>query len=223
MPTVTRGPIDIANPDGPKATFGKPEYVLGPATSDVLDVLSLGDGGQVTLFFAAGIPDRPGDDFAVFENGFFAPGGVFGELAFVEVSSDGVVFARFPATSLRATPVAGGGVIDPTDYHNLAGKHPLPRGTGFDLAALASHPLVIGGQVDLGDVTHVRLVDVVGDGSTVDAAGRPVRDPYPSAFESGGFDANAVGVPEPDRARLLAAGALGIAALSRRRSCARPR
>lgn len=222
--SVTRGPIDIANPSGPAASFGAPEYVLGPATTDVFDVCSLGDGGQITLFFAAGIPDEPGDDFAVFENGFFAPGGLFGELAFVEVSSDGAHFARFPAASLRATPVAGGGVIDPTDYHNLAGKHPIDRGTGFDLAELATHPLVIAGQLDLDAVAYVRLVDVIGNGSTTDAAGRPIYDPYPTAFESGGFDANAVGVPEPGGTLLLAAGGLCVRALARlRRPCARPR
>jgi hypothetical protein len=218
------GPIDIANPGGGNASFGDPEFVRGPATGDVYDVCSLGDGGQITLYFATGIPDRPGDDFAVFENGFYAPGGLFGELAFVEVSSDGVNFARFPATSLRATPVAGGEVIDPTDYHNLAGKHPIDRGTGFDLAELAAHPLVTGGQLDLDDVAYVRLVDVIGNGSTFDAAGHPVYDPYPTAYASGGFDANAVGVPEPNRAQMLAIGALWVGALSRRRhACARSR
>jgi hypothetical protein len=221
---TTRGPIDIANQSGPAASFGQPEYALGAATPDNFDVCSLGDGGQITLFFASGIPDDPGDDFAVFENGFFAPGGLFAELAFVEVSSDGTHYARFPATSLRATPVAGGGVIDPTDYHNLAGRHPIDRGTGFDLAELATHPLVISGQVDLDDVAYVRLVDVIGNGSTTDAAGRPIYDPYPTPFESGGFDANAVGVPEPSATLLLAAGGLCVRALARRRRpCARPR
>jgi hypothetical protein len=128
------------------ASFGAPEYALGPATSDVYDVFSLGDGGRITLFVAGGIANAAGDDFAVFENGFYAPGGLYGELAFVEVSSNGVDFARFPATSLRASPVPGGSTIDPTDYHNLAGKHPLDRGTGFDLADLAQHPLVGPGQ-----------------------------------------------------------------------------
>jgi hypothetical protein len=215
--STTRGPVDIANPSGPAASFGQPEYAIGPATADVFDVCSLGDGGQMTLFFAGGIPDQAGDDFAVFENAFFAPGGLFGELAFVEVSSDGTHFARFPAASVRATPVAGGGVIDPTDYHNLAGKHPIDRGTGFDLADLATHPLVIAGQVDLDDVAYVRLVDVVGDGSTTDASGRPIYDPYPTAFESGGFDVNAVGVPEPGATLLLAAGASCVWILARRR------
>jgi len=211
--STTRGPIDIANPGGGNASFGDPEYVRGPATGDVYDVCSLGDGGQITLYFAAGIPNQPGDDFAVFENGFYAPGGLYGELAFVEVSSNGVDFVRFPATCLRSTAVAGGGTIDPTDYHNLAGKHPLNRGTGFDLAELG-----------LSSVSYVRLVDVIGNGSTFDAAGRKVYDPYPTAYASGGFDADALAVPEPDPSAALAAGALAVSALAlRRRPCAHSR
>jgi hypothetical protein len=219
-----RGPLDIANPGGGDASFGAPEYVLGTATNDVYDVFSLGDGGSITLFFAGGIANAAGDDFAVFENGFYAPGGLYGELAFVEVSSNGVDFARFPATSLRESPVAGGETIDPSEYHNLAGKHPLNRGTGFDLAVLAQHPLIGQGKLDLANVAYVRLVDVIGNGSTLDAAGRPVYDPYSTPFPSGGFDADAVGAPEPDATAALAAGALAICALARRRrSCARSR
>jgi len=222
-----RGPIDIANPAGPLASFGTPGLTLGATTNDPLAVFSLGDGGDVTLFFASRIGDGPGDDFAVFENGFYAPGGFFGEFAFVEVSSNGADFARFPATCLRATQVAGGGVIDPSDYHNLAGKHPLNQGTGFDLAELAGHPLVAAGKLDLSRVAYVRLVDVIGNGSTFDAEARPIYDPYPTPFESGGFDADAVGVlhvPEPNPIAALGAGGLAISGLARRRrSCARGR
>ena len=219
-----RGPIDIADPGGGDASFGAPEYALGPATNDVYDVFSLGDGGFITLFVAGGIANAAGDDFAVFENGFYAPGGLYGELAFVEVSSNGVDFARFPATSLRASPVPGGSTIDPTDYHNLAGKHPLDRGTGFDLADLAQHPLVGQGKLDLANVAYVRIVDVVGNGSTLDAAGRPVYDPYSTPYASGGFDVDAVGAPEPGRTAALLAGVLAVGALARRRrSCARSR
>ncbi len=220
---AVRGPLDIANPGSGNASHGESSWALGPATNDIFDVFSLGDGGRLTLRFADGISDGPGDDFAVYENGFFAPGGFYGEFAFVEVSSNGVDFARFAATCLQPDPVEGGGVIDPSDYHNLAGKHPLDQGTGFDLADLASDPLVGTGLLDLDLVTHVRLVDVIGDGSTLDAANRAVYDPYPTAFASGGFDVDAVGVlhlPEPLPAWALAAGALALIGARRRRQCA---
>jgi hypothetical protein len=206
-----RGPIDLTDPQSPDASHGTTADALSPPNGNSLAVFSLGDGGTATFHFPAGIADGPGNDFAVFENGFFAPGGLSGELAFVEVSSDGVAFVRFPASALRDTPVAGGGVIDPTDYRNLAGKQPLNRGTGFDLAELG-----------LSSVSYVRLVDVIGNGSTLDASGRPVYDPFTTPYPSGGFDVDAVGAPEPDRLAALAAGAFAVGALARRRrTCAR--
>lgn len=219
-----RGPIDIGDPMSPDASFGAPENALGPVDGDNFDVFSLGDGGSITFFFAGAIPDGPGDDFAVYENGFYAPGGLFAEFAFVEVSSDGDAYARFDAACLRTTEVGGGEAVDPTDYHNLAGKHPLGSGTGFDLAELATHPLVQSGAVRLDEIEYVRLIDVIGNGSTHDAVGRTIYDPFPTPYASSGFDADAVGVPEPDRAGMLAAGALWVGALSRRRhACARRR
>ncbi|HKA15708.1 MAG TPA: PEP-CTERM sorting domain-containing protein [Myxococcota bacterium] len=220
-----RGPIDIADPGLGDASYGAPENALGAPPDDVTHVYSHGDGGTLTLSIASRIGDGPGDDFAVFENGFYAPGGFFGEFAFVEVSSNGTDFARFPSACLRTTPVPDGGVVDPTDYHNLAGKHPRLSGTGFDLAELAQDPLVAQGKLDLARVSHVRLVDVIGNGSTTDASGRPVYDPYPTRYPSSGFDAQAVGVlhvPEPDFAASFAAGAVAIVFL-RRRPCARRR
>jgi hypothetical protein len=153
-------------------------------------VLSLGDGGQVTLRFSPPIVDGEGADFAVFENGFATfSGKLFAELAFVEVSADGVNFTRFPAVSCTQTATQTGnfGSLDPADLHNLAGKHPAGYGTPFDLAELG-----------LTRVTHVRLVDVVGDvknghGSR-DSTGNWINDPWPTNFQTSGFDLDAVGV-----------------------------
>ena len=100
-----RGPMDIAAPELGLASFGVPENTLGVAQSDSFFVYSLGDGGWITLYFEAGISDGVGDDLAVYENGFFAPGGLFGEFAFVEVSTNGADFGRFASESLRAFPV----------------------------------------------------------------------------------------------------------------------
>ncbi len=214
------GPIDIAKPELGFASFGFPALVLGPSQTGGEvgsgDVFSLGDGGFITLYFDGGIGDGIGNDFAIFENGFVDQGSglFFGEFAFVEVSTNGSDFARFPATSLQASPVGTFEVVDPTDYHNLAGDQPIGFGTGFDLGELWDNPLVQTAKLELTDVRFVRIVDVVGDGSTVDRVGQPIYDPYETAFAPGGFDAEAVGVlhtaPEPRIVDLLA---VGVAAL----------
>jgi hypothetical protein len=217
-----RGPIDITDPDPDRelASHGTHQEVLGPPDGNSAGVFSLGDGGSITLFFATGIADGPGDDFAVYENGFFSVEGLFAEFAFVDVSTNGVDFARFQAASLHAQPVASFEAVDPNDYDRFAGDQPLGLGTGFDLSALAGDPLVTAGVVDLEDVRYVRLVDVVGNGTTFDANGQPIYDPHPTAFPSGGFDADAVGVlhvPEPGAHAMLASGVACLAGLARRR------
>lgn len=217
---IARGPQDIAAPAGPVASFGDPANALGVATGDTADTVSLGDGGTITLYLESGISNGPGDDFAVFENGFFDFIGLFAELAFVEVASNGIDFARFESHSLNDVPVASFETLDPTDYHGLAGRHPALLGTGFDLADLAFDPLVRSGLVDLTDVRWVRLRDAIGDGSTTDAFGQPLYDPYATAFEVGGFDLDAVGVihvPEPATTGGLALAGLACLAFGRLR------
>jgi hypothetical protein len=175
-------------------------------------VVSLGDGGSITLGFDYAIANGVGPDFCVFENGFGVGERVFGELAYVEVSSNGTDFFRFPSVSLTpADPAAGDqvptfGTIDPTDVHNLAGKHGAMTGTPFDLAELAG----ISPLLNVNRVTCVRITDVVGRIDTaggyvpaLDSLGNAINDPYPTPFTSGGFDLDAVGVlqmgivPEP--------------------------
>ncbi len=177
--------------------FNDPEVALGPATGDQFDVVSLGEldanaiaagdePGRVTMLFDPPIRNFHGADFAVFENSLPSwDGGVFAELAYVEASDDGVVFHRFPAISLTPEAVGPYGTIDPTDVHNLAGKHINSGGdswgTPFDLA-----------DVGLDHATHIRIVDIPGDGSFKDDAGRPIYDAWPT-FGSGGFDLEAIG------------------------------
>lgn len=219
---IERGPLDAAQPALGVATWGTEADVLGPAEADTWTVVSLGDGGFVTLGFDEPIGDGPGDDLAVFENGFYdiVTGELFGELAFVEVSTNGIDFARFATATWNPDPVAGGGVIDPADYEGFAGIDPVGLGTGFDLAELAGHPLAQQGLLDLQDVAFVRVVDAIGDGSTRDDAQQPVYDPYPTVFANGGFDLDGIGVlnvPEPRVTVLLLAGLPGLAILARRR------
>ncbi|MBR1644616.1 MAG: DUF4430 domain-containing protein [Bacteroidales bacterium] len=190
---VERGLQNIALPDGPRVSYGNDTMAIGPASmTNNLNVVSLGDAGTALLTFAAPIADGEGPDFAVYENSF-SDG--FLELAFVEVSSDGERFVRFPATSLTQThtQIHDGGNVDPTFINNLAGKYRNGWGTPFDLAELRDSA-----GLDISAITHIRLVDVVGSidpqWGTRDAAGRLINDPYPTNSYSGGFDLAGIAV-----------------------------
>lgn len=222
--------------------WNDPSRALGPATGDNFDIVSLGElgpaeidrgatPGHITVVF--GDPGDPtdgdairndaGHDFAVFENAFMSrittqagsvTGKMLAELAYVEVSSNGTDFARFPSVSLTAEAVGAYGTIEVSHVFNLAGKHPnasgICTGTPFDLEGLADHPAVVSGAVDLTHIRYVRLVDVPGSGDFLDEAtaltdpySRPFRSPYRAAhpiydqwetWGSGGFDLEAIGV-----------------------------
>ena len=171
------------------AWSGIDEYALGRAGDNPM--ISLGDGGSATLQFDGVLRNGAGYDFAVFENSF---DGDFLELAFVEVSSDGERFVRFPAYSetdtINGTPAFG--YTNPQQIHNLAGKYPLFYGTPFDLNELQDST-----GIDVQNIRFVRVVDVVGSLDprycSRDALGRKVADPFPTPFPSGGFDLDAVG------------------------------
>ena len=170
-----------------------PERALGPALGGSADVVSLGDGGSIVLTFESGIGDGDGPDFAVFENGF---GHSFLELAFIEVSSDGATFVRFDSVYARDEPVTQYGQQEATAIAALAGKYGAGYGVPYDLALLRFRPEAASGALDLNHVTHVRVVDIVGDGSTVDSFGHPIYDPHPTV-DTGGFDLEAIGVLHP--------------------------
>lgn len=219
---LVRGPINISDPTGDMASWGSAGAVLGAADAhiDSLPVVSLGDGGSITVTFARPIRNGPGPDFAVFENGIVDG---FLELAFVEVSSNGADFFRFDSISLTQTTTQIGsfGALDPTNINNLAGKYRRGYGTPFDLQELQIIP-----GLDVNAVTHVRIIDVVGGIAPayrrLDSSGNPINDPWPTNFETGGFDLDAVAVlnysaiPEPAAAAFLALGSL-VSGLRRRR------
>jgi hypothetical protein len=167
-----------------------PEAALGPAEGTINDVVVLGRGGSITLGFGSPLSDGPGFELAVFENAFHDR---FLEVGFVEVSTDGLTFARFDSASLTPAAVGQFGELDPTSLAGLAGKHRMGFGTPFDLAWLRWHAEVLDGRVDLGRITQVRVVDVVGDGSYLDSFGRPIFDAWPTV-QTAGFDLDAVGV-----------------------------
>lgn len=184
--------------------FNDPLAALGPVTGVFFDIVSLGDmsdaaiaagdpAGTLTLELARPVHDLTGADFVVFENGYISggndsgtgAGGIFAELAHVEVSADGENFTRFPSVSLTPSAVGPFESIDATHIFNLAGKHVNSNGdswgTPFDLAS-----------VGLERITHIRIVDIPGNGSFLDGLGNPVYDPWKTSG-SGGFDLEAVG------------------------------
>ena len=187
---IQRGYLDIQNPQSGFASYGTDTDAVGPA--DGANVVSLGDSGLAILQFAQAIYDGPGPDFAVFENGFIDG---YMEFAFVEVSSDGVNYFRFPATSEIPTTTQSGNftVTDCGYVHNLAGKYRANYGTPFDLADFSGVT-----ALDVQHITHIKLIDVVGSidpqWGSQDQYGVMINDPYPTAFESGGFDLDAIGV-----------------------------
>lgn len=192
------GPMNITNPGAGMAGTGWPASNAIGAPEGTMGVTCLGDGGMATLTFASPICNRPGPDFAVFENGFEnaqAAGMYFLELGFVEVSSDGENFFRFPAVSMvqTETQIGGMGCIDPRQIHNFASKYEAMYGTPFDLDEIADDPLL-----DKENITHVRVIDVIGnidpEYCTYDSEGHIVNDPWPTPFASCGMDLDAVGV-----------------------------
>jgi hypothetical protein len=172
-----------------KGSYGSEESALGKADNAPV---SLGDGGYAVVTFNKPVTNGPGYDFAVFENGL---NDTFLELAFVEVSSDGINFFRFPSVSNTQTTsqVATFGTLDATMIDNLAGKYRALFGTPFDLETLSGIP-----GLDINRVTHIKIIDVVGciqlDYATYDSKGNIINDPWPTPFNTGGFDLDALGV-----------------------------
>lgn len=184
-----RGFLNIEQPAQGKASHGDSLAALQKADGQVV---SLGDHGSVTLKFSTPIADGPGWDFAVFENAFNHS---FLELAFVEISSDGNTFARFPASSLTDTMQQKGpwDPLNPEKINNLAGKYMGEYGVPFDIDDLVNTSGIMPGEI-----RYVRITDVVGSltdsVASLDTAGRKINDPFPTEFASGGFDLDAVGV-----------------------------
>ncbi|TXI85627.1 MAG: T9SS C-terminal target domain-containing protein [Crocinitomicaceae bacterium] len=189
---VTRGSVDISTPTLTFATFGQESYALGMAEGDGTSVVSLGDSGIAVVTFDSPITNDAGPDFAIFENGFADD---YMEFAHVEVSSDGINFVRFLSHSESPVVVQLDNFMfgDCRMVNNLAGKYRQGFGTPFDLDELSGNPLL-----DVNAITHVKLIDVIGSISagigTTDALGNIINDPFPTPFESCGFDLDAVGV-----------------------------
>jgi hypothetical protein len=188
--SITKGLQQINDASFGLPTVGDQFAALGKAGEN--GVVSLGDGGSAVVSFYAPIFNGPGADFAVFENSFLDS---FLELAFVEVSTDGNRYVRFPAVSNTqdTMPIGGFGLVAPTALNNLAGKYRANYGTPFDLEELKDSS-----GIDVSNIQFVRLIDVVGSMNdsfaTKDINGHKINDPWPTPFPSSGFDLDAVGV-----------------------------
>jgi hypothetical protein len=192
---VTRGWQNYLDTTLGKATVGSEFY--GTLAADG-QVISLGDSGIAVLQFENPISDKEGPDFCVFENGFIVnntKGESHTEMAFVEVSSDGINYVRFPSQCLLDSNIQKGNFegSDVSLIDGLAGKYIGGYGTPFDLNIFA--PL---SSINIGKITHVRLIDVVGNKDAAypsrDKNGRKIIDPWPTPFAASGFDLDAVGV-----------------------------
>lgn len=199
---------------GPNADFGVEENMLGPPMGGGFgagsnDVYSLGRGGQVVLELEIPLFDGVGTDLLVCENPFTITGSdwdTYVELFTVEVSSDGNHWARFPTDfDGPPGPYLQGSIqlgTDLTDFDGFAGVVPVfanpplfddmnvveAGGDAFDFAALAADPQVLGGFVDLEDITHVRLTDVIA-GTTLDDDGDVIWDCGNPNFSAADLDA----------------------------------
>ena len=185
---ITRGFKKIAEPSLGLVTTGVAENAIGFPTGAVV---SLGDGGEAIVTFNKPIINGPGFDFAVFENGNIG----YLELGVVKVSSDGINFFGFPNHSQTPTNAQIGTFGTPSApyLNNLAGKYEGSYGTPFDLNDIPENPLL-----NKQKITHVKVIDVVGSidpaYATYDSHGNAINDSYPTPFDAGGFDLQAVGV-----------------------------
>lgn len=186
---IMLGFVDISN-----EILGYPK--VGDNTSAIgsydFNIVSLGDGGTAILSFSTPIANGVGWDFAVFENSFSHD---FLELATVEVSSNGYDYFAFNSTSL--TPfnhqVESFGTLAAENLNNLAGKYIGGYGVPFDLEELAAYE-----NLNIDSIVSVKITDVIGcvdtNYATYDSQGNIINDPWPTPFESSGFDLDAVGV-----------------------------
>ena len=190
---------------GSYAGFGQdqlPGIVLGPPEgagtgAGSTDVLSLGDGGDITLMFTDNeVVNGPGPDLIVFENAMYVngdPESVFCEVAYVEVSQDGVQFIRFPNDyNPDGTPP-----LNPANWTGFAGVYPVLSNSsnGID----PTDPSVAGGDpFDLDDVgldwvKYIRIIDTnEPPNAGFDDDGDEIYDAGVITAQKSGFDLDAV-------------------------------
>ncbi|MCC6159630.1 MAG: hypothetical protein IT350_16380 [Deltaproteobacteria bacterium] len=156
---------------GPPAGFGAYAPQAGPD-----ELLSLGEGGSITLKMGREILDGAGPDFVVFENLLYWGGeftNAYTEAAIIEVSEDGLTWTRFPFDFVADGPKGPLDVPDtvPGNFIGFAGIEPTnancdPNGDGlYNDMIDPLDPSVSGGDLfDLADIgiaaaRYVRIID----------------------------------------------------------------
>lgn len=171
---------------GSYAGFGAdqlPGIVLGPPrggglTQQSVDVVSLGNGGSITVVFRDNIVvDGPGDDLAIYENAFHAgsdSGPIFAEYGVVELSPDGKTWTPVPYDAESGAGLAGAQPVLSTPQNDIDPLAPEGGGDRFDIGALG--------------LSFVRFVRITDGGDAIPDPGNVV----PPA-NKGGFDLDAMG------------------------------
>ncbi len=146
---------------GARAGFGQdrmPGVVLGPphgggTATGSTDVVSLGDGGTITLELGTDVVDGPGTDLLVFENAFFPSGSTnpYVEPGFVSLSEDGTTFVEHPC-EFAAAP----------NYPGCAGVHPVLANPDENMLDPTDPAQAGGDPFDLADfgLTRARYVRI---------------------------------------------------------------
>jgi len=141
-----RAPASFGHDEMPGIVLGPP---MPPASGGGMDVASLGCDGRITLGFAGGVRNGPGDDLIVFENAFATTDGTFAEPGRVLVSEDGIDWYAFECDAQAHDADGCAGVSPSTAVDAALARDPMVAGgDAFDLDALA-----------LDRVVWVRIVD----------------------------------------------------------------
>lgn len=203
--------IAVASVNPGQGASGDPVLGLGAPVGLGLiigstDVYTLGVGGSVTYEMDSSVVNAAGADLIVCENPFLVlgTGASFVEAMFVEVSTDGTVFARFPTRYVGNVgpfpPTVG---LPPAWYSGFAGVMPVQAnlftgydpldavaagGDAFDLAELVDDPLVRDQKVKLDEINYVRLIDVQ-SGVAMDSSATIVWDAGLDSLASADIDA----------------------------------
>lgn len=158
--------------DLPRVVLGAPRG--GGEFTGSVDVLSLGNGGEIVLELGEDVVDLPGPDLIVFENAFTFGGNLtFVEPGAVAFSEDGVSFVEVPCA-------------DTEPYAGCAGLHPVWANADTNQIDPTDPTAAGGDDFDLADVglTRARYVRIRDLGL---ALGPPSPD-------SDGFDLDAIAI-----------------------------